>query len=78
LKSYLSKKLNLPVQTINKKSITEELDKKNITVNTSLQLQQILNDIERQLYTPFAEKEKMQQLYDNTAGIIQLLDTYKD
>ncbi len=77
LKSYLAKKLNLPVETINKKSITEELDKKNIAVNTSIQLQQILNDIELQLYTPFAEKEKMQQLYDDTAGIIQLLDTYK-
>lgn len=77
LKSYLAKKLNLPVETINKKNITEELDKKNIAVNTSIQLQQILNDIELQLYTPFAEKEKMQQLYDETADIIQLLDTYR-
>lgn len=77
LKSYLAHKLNLPVETINKKSITEELDKKNIAVHTSIQLQQILNDIELQLYAPFAEKEKMQELYNNTAGIIQLLDTYK-
>ena len=77
LKNYLAKKLHLPIETINKKNITEELDKKNIAVNTSIQLQQVLNDIELQLYAPFAEKEKMQQLYDSTAGIIQMLDTYK-
>ena len=77
-KHYLSKKLNLSIETINKKSIIEELDKKNITVNTSLQLQQVLNDIELQLYAPFAEKEKMQELYDRAAEIIQLLDIYKN
>ncbi len=78
LKKYLSKKLQLPIETITKKSIAEQLDNKNITVHTSVQLQQIINDIEMQLYTPFAEKEKMQELYDNTAAIIQLLDTYKN
>jgi len=77
LKSYLSKKLNLPIGTINKKNINEELDKKNIAVNTAVQLQQLMNDIELQLYTPFAEKDKMEQLYNNTADIIQMLDTYK-
>ncbi|MGG9961878.1 BatD family protein [Ferruginibacter sp. SUN106] len=78
LKSYLSKKLQLPVETINKKNINEELDKKNIAVATTVQLQQLMNDIELQLYTPFPEKEKMQELYDSTAAIIQLLDTYKN
>ena len=84
LRNYLSKKLNLPVETINKKSITEELDRKNIAVNTSIQLQEVLNNIELQLYTPVAEKENlpanrqaMQELYDNAADIITLLDTYK-
>jgi hypothetical protein len=77
LKTYLSKKLKLPIQTINKKNIIEELDKKNITVNTSIQLQQVLNDIELQLYTPFPEKEKMQELYNAADDIIQMLDTYK-
>ncbi|MGF2413667.1 MAG: hypothetical protein ACQUYJ_15150, partial [Ferruginibacter sp.] len=66
-----------PIETINKKNITEELDKKNIAVATSIQLQQLINDIELQLYAPFAEKEKMQELYESTADIIQLLDTYK-
>jgi hypothetical protein len=78
LKNYLSKKLQLPIETINKKNITEELDKNNITVDTSIQLQKLMNEIELQLYTPFAEKEKMQELYDATADIILLLDTYKN
>jgi hypothetical protein len=78
LKKYLSKKLNLPVETINKKSITEQLDKKSVSVNTSIQLQQVMNDIELQLYAPFAEKEKMQEFFDGTAAIIDMLDTYKN
>jgi BatD DUF11 like domain len=78
LKSYLSKKLNLSVETINKKSIAEQLDKKSVSVNTSIQLQQVVNDIELQLYAPFAEKEKMQELFDGAAAIIEMLDTYKN
>jgi hypothetical protein len=78
LKSYLSRKLNLPIETINKKSITEQLDKKNISINTSIQLQQVMNEVELQLYAPFAEKEKMQELFNGTAAIIQLLGTYKN
>jgi hypothetical protein len=78
LKSYLSAKLNLPIETINKKSISEELDKKNITVDTVVQLQQLMNEIELQLYTPFPEREKMQELYNSAADMIQLLETYKD
>lgn len=77
LKNYLAKKLHLPLETINKKNIVEALDQKNIAVSTSIQLQQIMNEIELQLYTPFAQNEKMQQLYNDTATIIQLLDTYK-
>jgi type II secretory pathway pseudopilin PulG len=77
LKSYLSKKLKLPVETIKKKNIIEELDKKNIGIDTSIQLQQLMNDIELQLYTPFADNEKKQELYESTADIIQMLDTYK-
>lgn len=77
LKNYLSKKLNLPVATINKKNIFEELDKSDIDINTSVKLQQVLNDIELQLYTPFAEREKMQEMFKKTEEIIELLDTYK-
>jgi hypothetical protein len=77
VKSYLSEKLQLPLESINKKWIAEELDKKNIAVNTSMQLQQIMNEIELQLYAPFAENDNRQDLYNRTAAIIQLLDACK-
>lgn len=78
LKQYLADKLQLPVETINKRSIGEQLDKKEIAVTTTLQLQQVLNDIELQLYTPFSTDDKRQELYDSAATIIQMLNTYKN
>ncbi len=77
LKNYLADKLELPAATLNKKIITEGLDKKNVSTATVIQLQELMNAIELQLYTPFAAQEKMQEHYNATAGIIQLLETYK-
>lgn len=77
LKVYLSQKLHLPVESINKKNIAEYLDNKNIPTDTVIQLQQILNDIELQLYAPFSADDKRQELLENTATIIQLLETYR-
>ncbi len=64
----------MPIETINKRNIIEALDKNNVAVDTSIQLQQLINEIELQLYTPFAEKEKMQELYSRTGEIIASLD----
>lgn len=77
LKDYLADTLKLPAATLNKKAIAEGLDQMNVSTSTVIQLQNLMNDIELQLYTPFAEREKMQQLYDAVAEMIQLLDTYK-
>ena len=77
LKEYLSDRLQLPAATLNKKTITEELDKQNVSTDTVIKLQELMNEIELQLYTPFASQEKMQELYDQAADMIQLLETYK-
>ena len=77
VKNYLAGKLELPVETINKKNIAEALDKKNIPVGTAVQLQDLLNDIERELYTPFAAADRMEELYQRTDDMILLLNTYK-
>ncbi len=77
LKNYLANKLHLPAQTITKKNIAEAMDKKNMTVTTAVNLQQLLSEIELQLYTPFAQQEKMETLYEQTVSMIQLLETYK-
>ena len=70
IRIFLAERLAVPVETINKKRIAEELDKKGVTVTTSLQIQQLLNDIEWQLYTPYADETKMQEMYQTAITIV--------
>jgi len=74
LMKFLASKLQIPLATINKKRIAEEADKKGITVYTTLQIQQLLDDIEWQLYTPLATEEKMQDMYNNADAIVHALN----
>jgi hypothetical protein len=75
MRRFLAGRLAVPLETINKKKIAEELDKKGIGVGTSLQVQQLLDDIEWHLYTPFTDENKMQELYQTAANIIRAFDT---
>jgi len=52
------------------------MDKRNISNDTVLQLQRLLQEIEWQLYTPFERNERMKELYNNAQDIIQLINTY--
>ncbi|MEO6546948.1 MAG: BatD family protein [Ferruginibacter sp.] len=74
LRSFLANKLQIPLATINKKRIAEEADKKGIEVYTSVDIQQLLDDIEWQLYTPFAAEDKMQKMYDHANAIVHALN----
>lgn len=77
LKHYLSNKLKIQPQDINKKSIAEELDKNGISNETCLLLQHLLDEIAWERYTPFASNEKMQDMYGRANDMVQLLNTYK-
>lgn len=77
LKNYLAAKLQIQAEELNRKNITEQLDKKGISNETSLQLQKLIDELEWQLYTPFSENEKRVEWFDRTRGMIQLLETYK-
>ncbi len=77
LKNYLSKKLSIPAEELNKKNISEQLDKKGVAHETSMQLHRLMDEIEWQLYTPFTENEKMKIAYEKANEIIQLLNTYR-
>jgi hypothetical protein len=70
MRNFLAERLAVPVETINKKRIAEELDKKGVAFTTGLQIQQLLNDIEWQLYTPYADETKMQELYQTANTIV--------
>ena len=76
LKKYLSKKLSITAEELNKKNITGQLDKKGISNETALQLYTLIDEIEFQLYTPFTENEKMKEIYERANDVIQLLNTY--
>lgn len=74
LRCLLANKFQLPLATIHKKKIAEEADKKGVSVHTSLQIQQLLDDIEWQLYTPFAADDKMQDMHDTANSIAYALN----
>ena len=76
LKSFLAKKLSLPPEILNRKNIAEQLDAKGINNETAVELQKLMDEIEWQLYTPFADNEKMKIMYDRASDLLQLINTY--
>jgi len=74
LRKYLACKLQIPLSTLNKKSIAEEADRKGVAVATSLQVQQLLDEIEWQLYTPCADEDKMEELFNKADVIVHALN----
>ena len=77
LRQFLATQLGIPTELINKKTIGEELDKKGISVTVNLQVQQLLNDIEWQLYTPFTDGEKMDNMYQAVNNIMHAFSNKK-
>ncbi len=74
LRKYLSHKLKVPYQDINKKKINELLDKSNVGVGTTLILTSLLGEIELNLYAPPSSATYMQAVYEKAAEVISLLD----
>jgi len=77
LKNYLAKKLSLSAEDLNRKNIAEKLDAKGISNETAVELQTLIDEIEWQLYTPFADNEKMRSMYEKANDLIQLVNTYR-
>ena len=71
LRNFLSKKLNIAPDELTKKLIAEKMDKKGFSNEVSIQLQQLMDEIEWQLYTSSSEEEKMQDIYERTDELIQ-------
>ena len=76
LKYFLANKFAVDPIDINTRSIAAIMDKKNISNDTVLQLQQLLKEVEWQLYTPFERNEKMNGMYQEAQDIIQMINTY--
>jgi len=70
---FLAQKLALPVETISKKNIAAALDKRGIPVADSLAIQQLLDDIALQLYTPTADEANMQEYFVEAMRLVKTL-----
>ena len=68
---FLANKLKLPAEAISKRTIAEALDKSGINIADSIAIQQLLDDIAMQLYTPFADENKMQDHYVEAMRLIK-------
>ncbi|MEP6677299.1 MAG: BatD family protein [Ferruginibacter sp.] len=71
LREFLSKKLNIPFEELSKKQIAEKMDRKGFSNDISIQLQQLMDEVEWQLYTSSSEEEKMQDIYERADELIQ-------
>ncbi len=74
LKNYLSRKFLLGQNEVNSQILTVAMDKKGISNQTVLQLQELLAAIEWQLYTPYERTEKMNELYQKAQEIVQTIN----
>ena len=72
----LANKLNLGNDNYSKKNIEKELGKSGILLDETPAIQQLLNEIELQLYTPFADEIHQQVLYDQAMHIAERLQKY--
>jgi hypothetical protein len=73
LKQFLSKKFSIDKENINSKTLLTIMDNKNIDNTISVQTQQLFEEIEWQLYTPFERSEKLQNMYLRAQTLIQIL-----
>jgi hypothetical protein len=76
MKKYLAQRFSINVSDINSKTIAAAMDSSNIQNDTVLQLQQLLQEIEWRLYTPFGQEDKRSELYSRSHALIQLINTY--
>lgn len=70
----LALKLHLGKEAFSKTHIEEALDKADISLATTLTIKQLLNDIQLQLYTPFADEINQQELYERALQIAATLN----
>lgn len=75
LKAFLAAKFSFNTSEINSRKIINAMDSSGIENHLILQLQQLLQDIEWMLYTPFERNEKMNEVYFRAQEIIQSINT---
>ncbi len=72
--AYLSHKLSIPVASLTKEKVGDELLKKGVDAPVLNQLNQILNTCEFARYAPNSGQQEMGNLYDDTIQVISHLE----
>ena len=70
LKSFLSAKFAMPAATNSTAAYIQAMDKAGVPNETILQLQNLISEIEWQLYTPFERSSKMNELYERAQELV--------
>lgn len=74
LKKYLAAKFKVPTEELTKKRLTEELDKCNVGLGTSLRLSSLLDEIELNVYAPPSNSNHLKEVYEKASEVVALLD----
>ena len=72
--TYLSDKLSIPVSSLTKEKVSEELEKYNIENELTAKFIEILNTCEFARFAPNSGMEEMGNLYDDTLNVISNLE----
>lgn len=73
-KKYLSLKLQIPTNEVNKKTINEKLDSCNVSIGTSFRLNELLEEIELNLYAKPSEETSLNSIYEKAGEVVSLLN----
>ncbi len=73
-KKFLSEKLGIHREEISNTKVINAMDKMGVHHETILQAQSLLQDLDRQVYSPIATQENKQEMYDRVQHIVQYLN----
>lgn len=74
LRKYLSKKFKVAASELSKKKVNEELDNCNVSLNTSLMLTSLMDEIEINLYAPASNVNHLNSVFEKASEVLSLLD----
>lgn len=77
MRLFLAKRFGIPAEDLNKKTIAEAMDKRGVDNLLSLQVQQLLDELEWQLYTPLADTAGIQPMCEKADDLVQQLKLSK-
>ena len=77
MKAWLANRFMLNLKDIHPANIALALDKAGIENSVALQLQQLLQEIEWQLYTPFERNDAMGEFYSRSQTLLQQINNYQ-